>query len=456
MIKKSYLTIILILLIIFFGIFLSLNKFSGKGYFSILNKFLSNNQIQQIQKYVLPYRFISQQDEEINKLTNPYSRLELDFKNTEKDIQVAKMLNIKLSNNLILNRYNLVNGFYSGINNEFPGSAFLDFHSNNLVILSARGILGFTNNLNKELNFKQIKNNINEFIDIDQFRKHRWFSLKDLFILNNEIYISYTEEIEENCWNTSIIRGAFNYNSIQFEKFFSPKNCILSINNSEGEFNAHQSGGRIVNFDENHILLSIGDYRNRFHGQDETSINGKVIMINKNNSNYKIVSMGHRNPQGLYFDKENNFVLETEHGPQGGDEINLLYVNKFKSEAIQNFGWPIVSGGEHYGGKIDANKAKYLKYPLFKSHNEYGFIEPLKSFVPSIGISEISKINKNNYVVSSLGDRSIYLFELNNENKIINLKRIEVFERIRDLIVKDNILYLSLEDTASIGVINFK
>ena len=39
---------------------------------------------------------------------------------------------------------------------------------------------------------------------------------------------------------------------------------------------------------------------------------------------YEFISIGHRNPQGLNFDKENNFILETEHGPQGGDEINLI------------------------------------------------------------------------------------------------------------------------------------
>ena len=50
---------------------------------------------------------------------------------------------------------------------------------------------------------------------------------------------------------------------------------------------------------------------------------------------------------------------------------------------MQNFGWPIVSAGEHYGGKTEANEEKY-KIPPYKSHSEYGFIEPLKSFVPSI------------------------------------------------------------------------
>ena len=74
--------------------------------------------------------------------------------------------------------------------------------------------------------------------------------------------------------------------------------------------------------------------------------------------------------------------------------------------------------------------------------------------MPSIGISEIVKIKKNKYVISSLKDNSLYFFELNSEKKIINLDRVEVFERVRDLNFKDNKLYLFMEDTASIGVIN--
>ena len=57
-------------------------------------------------------------------------------------------------------------------------------------------------------------------------------------------------------------------------------------------------------------------------------------------------------PQGLYFDKENNIIIETEHGPMGGDEINLIDLDQINKDKIFNYGWPIVSAGEHYGGKI--------------------------------------------------------------------------------------------------------
>jgi glucose/arabinose dehydrogenase len=210
-----------------------------------------------------------------------------------------------------------------------------------------------------------------------------------------------------------------NYTNIKFEKIFSPKECVQSTNNIDKEFNAHQSGGRITSFDGNHILLTIGDYRSRHLAQDVKSVNGKIIKVNIDNGNYEIISMGHRNPQGLYFDRKNNFILETEHGPKGGDEINLIEVSKINKDRIQNYGWAISSAGEHYGGKSEGNKTKYAKYPLYKSHREYGFIEPLKSFVPSIGISEIVKVGQNRYVVSSMINKSLYFFELINKNKLL-------------------------------------
>ena len=427
-----------------------------------------------IKKLFFPHKLINRQleiisqlqesqiekDHKIKKLSyleninsSIFSELELIFKKNKSDVRIKKFEDIKLSNNKILKSYNLIDGFYSGINQTHPGSGYIDFHQNNLLALSARGILIFTEDIDNKINFKQIENNINKFIGLKQFKK-KWFSLKDLLILNDKIFISYTEEIKDNCWNTSIIYGNMNYEYIEFEKLFSNNKCVHYSNNIDGEFNAHQSGGKIINFDNNHILLSVGDYRSRFLAQEKNSINGKIIKIDINNHDFEIISMGHRNPQGLYFDKENNFILETEHGPMGGDEINLIEVDKINKDAELNYGWPMASAGEHYGGIQKKNIKKYKKYPLYKSHSEYNFIEPLISFVPSIGISEITKIEKNKYVVSSLRAKSLYFFELDNEKKIINLESVKLFERIRDLIFKNNKLYLFLESTASIGIIS--
>ena len=99
---------------------------------------------------------------------------------------------------------------------------------------------------------------------------------------------------------------------------------------------------------------------------------------------------------------------------------------------------------------------KYKKYPLLKSHTKNGFIEPLKFFTPSIGISEIIKIkDQNKYVIASLQDKSLYFFELEN-NKILNIQRVEIGERIRDIIIYNNIILMYLENTGVIGLIKFE
>ena len=152
--------------------------------------------------------------------------------------------------------------------------------------------------------------------------------------------------------------------------------------------------------------------------------------------------MGHRNPEGLYYDKKNKFLLETEHGPSGGDEINIIKINNLPVEK-NNFGWPLASYGAHYGENL----------AISKSHKEKGFIEPLKFFVPSIGISEITKVAKKTYVVASMANKALWFFKLDPNNMLTDLKRISIKERIRDLKFKDKKLFLFLEDTASIGII---
>ena len=446
--KLNIKTSIILISIIIVISYLCLNLIIDNNKFNNLKMLFSTEQRELIKKYLFFHKHWTYQ----------YKK-ELKKKESGSDIEI-KESSIKLSNGQTLKKYVLNSGFHAGINNELPGSGYIDFIENNIFILSARGVLAFRKNLtDDEENFKQIKNNINEFIGLKQFKKDRWFSLKDLTIIKNQVFISYTEEIKEDCWNTSIIYGDINYKNIRFTKLFSPKECIHSVNNIDNEFNAHQSGGKIISFDDNHILFSIGDYRSRSLGQNNQSVNGKLIKINIKNSNFEIFSMGHRNPQGLYFDKENNFILETEHGPAGGDEINLIEVNKISEDKIQNYGWPISSMGEHYPSTENREK-KYEKYPLYKSHAEHGFVEPLLAFVPSIAPSEIVKIAKNKYVVGAMGyfgdeDKSLYFFELNDEKKIIILNQVKVFERIRDLSFRNNKLYLFMENTASIGVINF-
>ena len=380
--------------------------------------------------------------------------LDLIIKNNLSDLVFTKRDKIKINDKSFLTFYfPSKNVLSQGINKSFPGSAFLDFHDDNLFLLSAIGITGYAiiNNKNEKLRFLQIKNNIKDFINEKQFKKHRWNSTKDLKIFNNKIFVSYINEVKDGCFNTSIIYADLIKNStsipvlyeeLTFKTFFSPNECA---EDSYWEFNGNQSGGRIINLDSENIVFSTGDFRHRQNAQDKKSILGKILKINIKTKNYTVLSMGHRNPQGLYYDKKNNFILSTEHGPKGGDEINLI---KLDQSQIQNFGWPIASYGEHY-----ASNTRLDKFPLLKSHKDNGFIEPLEYFVPSIGISQIIGFGNNKYAYTSLKHKHLDFVRL-NKDVIEEIKSIVVGERIRDAIYKENKIYLFLEDTAQIGIIS--
>ena len=113
-----------------------------------------------------------------------------------------------------------------------------------------------------------------------------------------------------------------------WKKIFSSEKC-LSINlTKKPNFAAASAGGRIVKFDDENILLSIGDfYADGVNGpmlsQDLNNDYGKILKINIKTKKHEIFSFGHRNPQGLYIDNDGN-IFSTEHGPRGGDELNLI------------------------------------------------------------------------------------------------------------------------------------
>jgi hypothetical protein len=453
--RKILLSLVVAVSFLYFGVSYLI---VGQERLSILKSFLTQSQKNSLLTYAFPYYKISQLEKKITVLEDRISILQeqryavaIDAKASNKPVEVLSDV-VKLSDGETLTLYRLVNGFYNGIKNYYPGSGFLDFHQNNLVLVSARGLLAYSGIREGDFYLRQIKNNINDFIGIKQFKKNRWFSIKDLSVMEDKIFLSYTKEIRENCWNIAVLQGVMSYERIIFEDMFSPKDCIPSADG--GHFEGRESGGRIARLDEEHIILSVGEFGRGHLSQDESGVNGKLITVSIKDGSHEVLSLGHRNPQGLYFDADNNFFLETEHGPQGGDEINLVDMSGVDNTVRPNYGWPIASYGEHYGGRVDLNRDNYAKEPLYKSHAQYGYVEPIKYFVPSIGISQIARVAENKYVVGSMRDQSLYFFGVNKEGKIRDLRRVHVGERIRDLVTKSNKLYLFLEDSASIGVIS--
>ena len=338
-----------------------------------------------------------------------------------------------------------------GIFQIFPGSAYLDFYDNKMFIISSTGLIGYTEEFKDtdNIKFTQIYNNIDKFINEKQFTKKTYFSIKDILIKNDKVFVSYTKEKKQDCWITSILYAPINLKDLNFvELFDGGDQCALNDNE---EFNGLSSGGKMQFIDEENIVLTQGEYGLRSLAQDINSLFGKTIKININNRKYEILSMGHRNPQGLLYDKEEQILLSSEHGPQGGDEINLIPTRLVKTS---NFGWPVSSYGEHYGGREGRNKHKYKEFPLYKSHKKYGFKEPIKFFVPSIATSEIIGLGNKQYVLGSLKAKVLYVFKLDDKNSVIKQNRVTIGERIRDLSFYKNQIYLFLEDTATICVID--
>ena len=224
---------------------------------------------------------------------------------------------------------------------------------------------------------------------------------------------------------------------MNFKKIYGTNNCSL-LNKEISAFryfNGHQTGGRIINV-KNKIYFTIGDYNDWEKVQNLDKNNGKIIEIDLDNKDIKIISMGHRNPQGLYYLTEYNKLISTEHGPKGGDEINLIDLNK---SSISNYGWPISSYGSHYD-VVPLNKYTNKVAPLKKSHSQFGFIEPLKYFQDSIGISEIivndilknlEKFEENNdFLQASISVASLSKrFKTNSKylSKVINVHKDKSF-----------------------------
>ena len=178
---------------------------------------------------------------------------------------------------------------------------------------------------------------------------------------------------EKYSLSTSVLKGKINLDneSIIFKKFFDPKEIII------GSTDFSHSGGRIVKYNNDNFLLTIPDHAlmddydlliKKINSKE--SIIGKILILNERD--FEIFSYGHRNPQGLFYDKINDIIFETEHGPTGGDEINLI-------KKDHHYGWPLAT----YGAQIkDLNK--------FREHDKNNFTEPLKFWWPrNCGMSEI-------------------------------------------------------------------
>tara|TARA_B100001250_G_scaffold410385_1_gene436731 strand:+ start:691 stop:2178 length:1488 start_codon:yes stop_codon:yes gene_type:complete len=355
---------------------------------------------------------------------------------------------IEYSDKTYLKKYSFCCSFFNTKNSGQKSFSYFATHKENVVLSLGSGEISYFSYqdllLDLPINVSHIKSNFREVVIDEEIYNPGWFSVKDIFIEDDLLLISYTKEVDENCYNTSILRANFNYDFLEFTEFFTDDECIYTSN--KPSFSGHSSGGKISSYGNDNYILTTGEFLSRQRAQDKSSILGKTLVIDKNGKKVKNASIGHRNPQGLVYSGIENKFLLTEHGPLGGDEINVIDASK---EDI-NYGWPISSYGEHYGN-IEIENA-----PLYKSHSVYGFYEPIYFFNPSIGISAIDITKDSNvYALASLNNRSLFKIAFNSDlTKPEKLKKYPVRERIRDIIyIKNiNLHILSFEDTPYIGV----
>jgi len=233
----------------------------------------------------------------------------------------------------------------------------------------------------------------------------------------------------------------------------------MNFTNSEIIFEVAQKkdtpvhyGGRIAWDTTGHLLLTTGDgFNYREDAQDTTNQMGKTLRmtadggvptdgLTTDNTNLDpyVLSYGHRSPQGLTVDPATGLIYQSEHGPKGGDEINLI-------EPGKNYGWPIVSYGLDYSG---AFVSPYSTRP--------GITDPLLHWTPSTATSGLAIYRgtaftewQGDLLAGGLVEKSLRRIDMEN-GKVAGQEVLlrEVDERIRDVRVGPDGLIYVLTDSA--------
>lgn len=259
---------------------------------------------------------------------------------------------------------------------------------------------------------------------------------------NGWIYLSFSSpEGEGEGGNTSIMRAKLEGNQL------TNKEVLYKATPSTTK--GQHFGSRIVFDKENYMYFSVGDRGAREENpQDITRDGGKIYRLNDDgsipkdnpfvgepNAKEAIYSYGHRNPQGMILHPETGEIWVHEHGPQGGDEINVI-----KKGA--NYGWSEVTYGENYGGGAISDET-----------NREGVEDPIHYWIPSIAPSGMEFITsdkypylKNNLLVGSLKFQYLEHLMLDGKKVTKREKLIEGAGRLRSVTqAPDGTIYAGVE-----------
>lgn len=240
----------------------------------------------------------------------------------------------------------------------------------------------------------------------------------------DEQTIAYVAYVKNNCATADLV-------SLDNNKVLFNLGCVDAKN-----ADLNMVGGAHLILNKNEFLLTtgtpaslhVGDIINR-SAQDDKSFLGKILKFEKIGDSIKVstYSKGHRNPQGIFANKDK--IYSVEHGPHGGDEINEILEGN-------NYGWPTQSFGSEYDLEM-INKSP---------QNIQRYMNPLYAFLPSIGISDIDEC-PHDYAayykpfeclaVSSMRAGAIF-FIVFTADKVIFTERMDFGSRIRKFVVSNN------------------
>lgn len=273
------------------------------------------------------------------------------------------------------------------------------------------------------------------------------------FAHNRLVYLSFSEPGEGGTNGTAVARGRLADNPeqglVEVEVIFSQKPKVSST---------LHFGSRLIFDGKGHLFIALGERSKseyRRQAQDLSSGLGKVIRIRtdgavptdnpfvgKQGMEPRIWSYGHRNQQGAALDPATGELWTIEHGPRGGDEINI-------SRAGKNYGWPVVSHGVNYDG-TPVNKGE---------RTGPGIVDPIHYWVPSIGPSGLAFYTSNaipewtgNLFVGGLAIPKLVRLERNGDRIVHEEALLEdLGSRIRDVREgPDGALYLLDESEGEI------
>ncbi len=316
----------------------------------------------------------------------------------------------------------------------------MDFLANGDIIVTEKNGLIFRINKNDKLikiegGPKSIETGQGGLLDVQ---------LHPNFIENQWIYFSYNKK-KKNKFTTAVSRFEFNNDKLTNEKIIFE---ALPYSNKRLHF-----GSRLEFDKEGYLYITVGDRGSRdVNPQDLSRHAGKVHRIydngdvpkdnpfyNKKSAIKSIFSYGHRNPQGMILNPFTNEIWTHEHGPRGGDEINII--NKGL-----NYGWPVITYGINYSGTIITNEKK-----------KDGMEQPLHYWVPSIAPSGMTFVKgglypslNGNLLIGSLKFEYLHLCIMKG-SEVISEHRL--FENMRVRNVKqrsDGYIFFSVEEPGRI------